>query len=419
MLTERKPLIDFKLDILLRGLDCDFKSIKNKKGIENYRVNKLRVSDRHYIDPKSENRKYIPDEILILNSDGYQSIAKVYYNAQSKLLLIYEKKFDQFSIFNKSKRTKYPFRIKLIPLKEFSKKIIKLTNGQEIPVGEIVTPMSVDRLAVNPFDGCAMWRNGMQCSFCGANPKRIIGPKIKPSVTTLDHYKDIEKWWLEQKETVLEIIRGTFKNFDAAEFKPHLHLCITTGYLYGFEWNIILEILKIMSKYIDLKKVDSHLALMPPTSAKQLEIAKKIGIKNIAFNLECFNRKKFEEICKGKNSIVGYDKFRQWLRDAVKIFGRGHVRTNFVFGLENPSELLKGCEELAREGIVSDYTIFYPRPASKLQKTIKKINSKKNIIDFTERLSKIYKKYSFVPFTCNLSSRTSIANDIFEKRNGS
>jgi len=152
--------------------------LKKKKNINNYRVNKIRVSDRHYIDPKSDLRKFIPDEVLIESAD-YQTIAKVYYNQSSKLMLKYSLKEDCLYVLNTKTNKRYPFKLNFIPLKKFAKEKIRFSNGQEISAGEIVTPVSVDRLSVNPFDGCTMWLTGKQCKFCGANLNRVIGPRIK------------------------------------------------------------------------------------------------------------------------------------------------------------------------------------------------------------------------------------------------
>ncbi|MGI6775740.1 MAG: radical SAM protein [Patescibacteria group bacterium] len=412
-LSEDK-IIDLKLDLLMQGVDCDFNNLKTKRDIDSYRVNKIRVSDRHFINPKSKKRKYIPDEILIGNHNFYQTIAKVYYNRNSNFILTYQKTVDKFLIKDKKKNCYLETEVNFIPLKSFSKRIFTTKEGKKIPENEIVTPISIDRLTINPFDGCSMWLNGNECSFCGASPKRVIGPQqIKPSITTISQYQSIGAWWNSQKETVLEVICDSFQHIKISDFKPHLHFVITTGFLYGFEWDIVIEILSVIKEYFKVGETDSHLSLMPPKNIDKLETVKKLGIKNVAFNLECFDQKVFEAICKGKNFFIGYNNFREKLREAVKIFGRGHVRTNFVLGLEDLKNLIKGCEILAEEGIVSDYTIFFPRPASGIQKKTKDILTKAEVIDFTKNLVKIYQLYDYRPFTCNLSSRTSIANDIY------
>ena len=415
---KNRKLVNFKLDILLEGLDCDFRSLRKKKNISNYRVNKIRVSDRHFIDPKSDLRKYIPDEISI-ETDNFKTISKIYYNEKSNLLLKYSNKEDCLCIVNKKNLKRYPFKLNFIPLKGFAKRIITLPSGRKIKAGEIVTPVSIDRLSINPFDGCTMWLKGKQCKFCGANPNRVIGPKIKPSVNDLKNYKSVELWWKSNKKDIVSAVEQSFKLLIREEFEPHLHLTITTGYLYGYEWEILLDLLEKVKPYIDLSKVDSHLTLMPPKSMEVLKRAKRLGIKNVAYNLEVFQKTKFKEICPGKDLEVEYEDFINWLKKSVKVFGWGNVRTNFVLGLENPKKLIQGCQQLAKYGIVSDYTIFYRRPASVIQTTSRDTLNKKDIIEFTEKLMKIYKKYRFKPFTCRLSSRTSIANDLFGDDDGS
>lgn len=131
----------------------------------------------------------------------------------------------------------------------------------------------------------------------------------------------------------------------------------------------------------------------------------------MCFNLECFNKKIFKEVCPGKDRLYGYDRIIDALKYSVRIFGKGRVRTNFVLGSEPLGGLIEGVLKLAKEGIVSDYTIFFPRPGSLWSR--RRVLSPESILSFTKDLVSIYKKYNFKPFCCTLSSRSSIVNEMY------
>lgn len=87
------------------------------------------------------------------------------------------------------------------------------------------------------------------------------------------------------------------------------------------------------------------------------------------------------------------------------------MRTNFVLGSEPLSGLIEGITKLAKEGIVSDYTIFFPRPGSIWFQ--KEPPLPEDVLNFTQKLVKIYKEYGFKPFCCSMSSRSSIVNEVY------
>ena len=116
--------------------------------------------------------------------------------------------------------------------------------------------------------------------------------------------------------------------------------------------------------------------------------------------------------CPGKTK---YNEFVEKLKEAVEIMGPGNVRSNFVLGLQNIDELLKEIEELAKAGIVADYSIFQPKKGTEYYN--KKAPSFEEVRYFTERLVEIYIKYGFKPIYCSKSSRSSIVNELYEEKN--
>lgn len=405
----KSDVLNVKLLILVHGLDFDFQSIKNwyPDLKSQYKVNKIRVSDRHFISTKSEERNYIPDE-LILEKSKNRSVVKVYYLTNSPFLFTIRNK--KFIILDKKSRKVLPVNIHLVPLLNYSKR----EDGQ-VAMDEFVNTVGLDKITIIPFDGCENWIYGEQCTFCGANPSRTKSTGVKLSITNLkgkfnNNYRD---WWNNKRIYMKKNVTKSFKSLIKEKFKPHLHLAVMSGNILDldFAWDIAFDLVESIKDKINLSKIDSYFNLMPPNDFKKINQCKKYGFQTICFNLECYTKKYFKKVCPGKELRYGYDKMIQALTYSVKIFGRGQVRTNFVLGSEPINLLIKGAKKLAKLGIVSDYTVFFPRPGSLWAK--KKPLTPDEILLFTKKLVVIYKKYFFHPYCCALSSRSSIANEYY------
>jgi hypothetical protein len=237
---------------------------------------------------------------------------------------------------------------------------------------------------------------------------------IKPNVGQIsrDFGDNHETWWNESKTKLFEGISAGFdamKTYDKIE--PHFHFMLMAGNIRNpdFEWKIAHETSEVISRSIDLRGIDSYIILTPPKNTDDIKRSKEFGYRSIVFNMECYGEDTFKEVCPGKNR----GQILKMFKESVKVYGPGNVRTNFVFGLETPEVLLEGVRNLASEGIVSDYSAFFPRPASIYAK--KEPPTPQALHDFTKELVEIYKKYGFRPFSCALSSRSSVASDMFGK----
>jgi hypothetical protein len=63
----QSPVINSKLLLLTKGLYFDFPTLRKiyPDLKEKYKVNKIRVSDRHFLSPTSTERDFIPDNGMI------------------------------------------------------------------------------------------------------------------------------------------------------------------------------------------------------------------------------------------------------------------------------------------------------------------------------------------------------------------
>jgi hypothetical protein len=404
------PVLNAKLLLLTKGLDFDFLSIRKTypKLKEKYKVNKIRVSDRHFISPKSIERDLIPDE-LILKEGNQKSVVKVYFKKDSPFLFSLEN--NEFVILDKKSKEKFPINIKPVPLYNYSKKLHK-----GIPLDEFVNVVGLDRISIIPFDSCEHWVHGEQCQFCGANPRRMGFTGIKPNVFEIKNKfnGDHKAWWNHHRDYMRKSVSKSFEALLKDKIKPHFHFAAISGNLLDldFEWEITFDLVNAIKDMIDFSQIDSYFNLMPPLNfEKKIKKAHEYGFRYICFNLECFDKQIFKKVCPGKYKIYGYNKMIEALKYGVNIFGKGRARTNFVLGSEPIEGLIKGALKLAKEGVVPDYTIFFPRSGSLWAK--REVPSPEDILYFTKELVKIHKEYNFKPFCCSLSSRSSIANEVY------
>ncbi len=94
-------------------------------------------------------------------------------------------------------------------------------------------------------------------------------------------------------------------------------------------------------------------------------------VENVCFNLEMWSEPLFAKICPGKNRYVGYARWIAALETAVRLWGRGHVYSAMVAGIELEPEhgldwesaartALEGAEDLCRRGIIPIYSLVWP-----------------------------------------------------------
>lgn len=94
-------------------------------------------------------------------------------------------------------------------------------------------------------------------------------------------------------------------------------------------------------------------------------------VQHVCFNLEMWSEPLFAKICPGKNRYVGYARWIEALENAVRHFGRGHVYSAMVAGIELEPEhelewdqaariALDGAEDLCRRGIIPIYSLVWP-----------------------------------------------------------
>ncbi len=394
-----------KIKILEEGVRFEplslFSDIIKEIDFKNKTIFKKPISDGKEVYDYSFRNEIIPSEIL-LSDNKTESIVKCRYNAKSSIELRWEE--GKLIIY----QNKYKSKLNVNFIKEYD--ILRQKIDDEFLVGDYVDIVGMDRISLLLFEGCYNWICGKQCKFCDLHPKKVSEKVCKPTLNNLYKYDNADEWWNSQKKLF-------FKNTNIALNKllqntnlKHKHLFIMAGNLTDSQtvWKFLIEFIENLTKQFDLQDFDTIANVCPHDSIEALKRLKKLGIKQVQYNLEIANKELFTSTCPGK---INYEEFINKLYEAVNVFGKGNVRSNFVLGLQDFNELINECEKFAEKGIVADYSVFQPKkntPYSNL-----KAPEMKDVIDFTEKLVKIYIKYNQHPIFCSLSSRSSIVNEVY------
>ncbi|MEA2097589.1 MAG: radical SAM protein [Patescibacteria group bacterium] len=405
-------LAKWKALLLEYGVDLnDLYLFNNYKDIELYKI-KYRilnpVTKNLEVYDESEDNSIIPSEIIIKNGKE-SSIAKLRYRNDSPIVLDTDNKI--FFLKIKSSGKKIPLKITLVKKRNYQKQTLPKKINKNCPkIADFIDFVGLDRMSVIFFDGCWNWNCNKACSFCDLNPKRKNYSSAKPTLNTLSDYDfNIDKWWQYYKKEYLEGLSYTFDYLlKTEEILPHKHLLLMCGNLSSSKkvWDISIEIIDTLNKVSDINKMDNYLNVCPHPNIKYLKKVKEKGIKSVQYNLEVIGEKDFKKFCPGK---INYNLFISKLEEAVSIMGFGNVRSNFVIGIQPTDKLLAGIKELAKKGIVADYSIFQPKRSTPLENH--PAPDMDVIVCFTKELVKIYKQYDFKGIYCRLSSRSSIINE--------
>ncbi|MCS3923141.1 radical SAM protein [Methanosalsum natronophilum] len=109
------------------------------------------------------------------------------------------------------------------------------------------------------------------------------------------------------------------------------------------------EVERVNEIVLEAKKYGVPIGVSVYPTNKSNKILKAAGVDEIKYNVETMDRAVFDEVCPDQNLEYILDK----LEEAVKLFGKNHVFSNFIIGLgENDDSVIQGIEELASIGVI-------------------------------------------------------------------
>jgi len=109
------------------------------------------------------------------------------------------------------------------------------------------------------------------------------------------------------------------------------------------------EVERAVEAVLALKKYNVPIGVSVYPTADSSKRLKDAGAIEVKYNVETMDRGVYEKVCAGQS----LDFVLEVLRDAVGIFGRNRVFSNFIVGLGETDEAVeKGLTELADIGVV-------------------------------------------------------------------
>lgn len=402
-------LTECKINLLKYGVNFAPISLFNGVDEKIYKLKHLNKSPKslgNQVFDQSDQNDMIPAEILLKKNDE-RCLTKLRFSNDSPLTLIY--KDEELQLFYRDKLVDVEcYLVKYNPM--LNKKIPNEISKRGFTIGDYVSVVGLDRVTILFYDGCFNWLTCKNCKFCDLHPVRESDVVARPTINDLYKYDSIASWWRSQREEYIKCVKYSLKMVLDTFENENVQIFFMAGNLENNTqtWEIALDVVDEITKEIDISKYINYVNIAPHDTLESLSKIKKMGIKNVQYNLEVSTKALFEEYCPGK---MKYDMFLNKMVEAVSVMGKGHVRSNFVLGLENTDALLKFADEYGAKGIVVDYSVFQPKKGTPLcnHPTL----GFDKVIDFSKKLCKIYEKYNQKPIFSPVGSRSSIMNELY------
>ena len=218
--------------------------------------------------------------------------------------------------------------------------------------------MATDRLRIKLISGCEYKNAGIGCAFCNlrASDKRFTRKELQGALLRLKANKI-----------------------------PFRHILIGGGTCLAPDiWEDVIWLCQYLKSDDYYKgKTISLMSILPPIEI--LSSLHNAGLEEVAFNLEVSNDKLARTLMPGKRNRTK-SAYYSTLKEAVKIFGIGAVRSALLVGFDKEDELIDEVRYLANMGIIPCLSSFRALNGSELADYIHPDNV---------TLRKIYDKCSY------------------------
>jgi hypothetical protein len=255
---------------------------------------------------------------------------------------------------------------------------------------QIVTQYSVFALGIFMRRTCHYWDVRLPCKFCSIEPTRRTFKGALDRLP-LPAVVDAVRTALRLEPTIhyLEWCGGNDEDLDAGFME-------------------VIDAIRAVQPFRP-KELRQHLLLMPPFDHRLLVHLPLV--EEPTFSLEVWDPDLFQEVCPGKNSLYGRDRFLGALAEGVRVLGRGQLSCNFVAGLEPVDSLISGCETLARMGVVPTAAVFHPDRGTAYAK--KSPPSVEEMLKLVAALRTLYRREGYRPWLVG-SRRASVDGEIYQ-----
>lgn len=192
------------------------------------------------------------------------------------------------------------------------------------------------------FDNaCNYFAKKEQCKFCNIVPAR---QRNRDHVVTT-----------KEAEDIYDVVKEAIIDNPVCS-----HLAMTAGAAKDDGLGNLPQILEKLKPLLAQKYFPIVTAITATRNIEETQYLCSTGISSVAFNLEIWDEKIFNEICPGKTRRVGRDRWIQSLKEARDLLKPARALSSFVVGLEPMESVLEGINYLSSEGIFPIMSPFIP-----------------------------------------------------------
>lgn len=221
------------------------------------------------------------------------------------------------------------------------------------------------RMDIDPNSHCFFWEKGGACKFCNINANSGKSKKERNIAVNLKA-RDVY-------ETVREALKqpGAFTNL-----KMSSGSILNGDEVLDDEVDMYIEMLQAAGANFRTKKFPSTIVASAFSEKQLVRLYENTGLTTYTSDIEVLNEEKFAWICPGKHKIISYKEWKRRIIAAVDIFGRGHVSTGTVGGVEMAKPrgfaeeeeglkaVLEEAEDFVRQGVSVVHCVWVPIPGS-------------------------------------------------------
>lgn len=196
---------------------------------------------------------------------------------------------------------------------------------------------------------CCLKDKGQDCLFCNINATKAL-------------YGEEQNIQWKNAQQIAETVKTCYQ-------QGYSKLTVSGGFVpERREVDYYVDIAEAIQDQTGLTDFNGTACVGAPNDFTSIEQYREAGYQSIASNIEIWNEKMFDVICPGKSLLCGGRK--NWL-DALdyelEVFGKFHVRSTLVSGIEPKESLLEGIEHLVSKGVVALPSQWYVNVGSALE----------------------------------------------------
>lgn len=196
---------------------------------------------------------------------------------------------------------------------------------------------------------CCLKEKGQDCLFCNIN-------------ATKDLYGEDQNINWKNVTEIAETVQECYGN-------GYNHLTVSGGFVpERREVDYYADIAEAIQDKLGVEDFNGTACVGAPEDLSVIEKYKEAGFSSIATNIEIWDEKMFEVICPGKSQMCGGRK--NWIATLdreLEVFGKFHVRSTLVSGIEPKESLIEGIDTLVSKGICALPSQWYVNVGSALE----------------------------------------------------